>query len=244
MRRNKFTKNELDSLFEEATIEAARIKGKKLMEDAEKDAHYPSAEFNHRIQSIIENKTKKSDTFDFFNKAFLAYSKASAWILLSLILLFVSVPNVALARNWITRLVIDANPKYVTYYFQENEINQINQDSTLHGPFPKGIYYPSYLPKEMTLMQLIYDPSEIIYRYQDVSDNTLTVIVMGPGSSTNLDNESSEEESKEYVNGIEADYRKRIGLGQLTWSDGIHVFIVSTTLSKEECLRIANGLTN
>ena len=214
------------------------------MEDAEKDAHYPSAEFNHRIQSIIENKTKKSDTFDFFNKAFLAYSKASAWILLSLILLFVFVPNVALARNWITRLVIDANPKYVTYSFQENEINQINQDSTLPGTFPKGIYYPSYLPKEMTLMQLIYNPSKIIYRYQDVSNNTLTVIVMGPGSSTNLDNESSEEESKEYVNGIEADYRKKIGLGQLTWSDGIHVFIVSTTLSKEECLRIANGLTN
>ena len=40
MRKNKIKKNELETLFEEATIAAAELKGKKLLEEAKKDTNY------------------------------------------------------------------------------------------------------------------------------------------------------------------------------------------------------------
>jgi hypothetical protein len=67
---------------------------------------------------------------------------------------------------------------------------------------------------------------------------------MGSGSSMNVDNGNLEEQSSETVNGMQATYMSKLGVRSVVWSDGEHVFMVSTTLSKEECLRIASGLTN
>jgi len=43
---------------------------------------------------------------------------------------------------------------------------------------------------------------------------------------------------------MQSTYMSKLGVGSVVWSDGEQIFMVSTTLSKEECLRIANGLTN
>lgn len=244
MRKTKLSENDLDSLFKEATIEAARLKGEKLMENPERDPFYPSAEFNNRIQSLIESKARTSDRYDFINKVFLTYSKAAAWILLSLILLFVTIPNVASARNWVTKLIMDSNQKYVTYYFQNNETNFFNQESNQNGLFPDGVYYPSYLPRDMKLVQFIYVESTMTYRFQDSEENYLMIQVSGPGSTTNIDNENLEEQSTVIVNGMQASYRSKAGMTSIIWSDEAHLFIVNSTLPKEECIRIANGLMN
>jgi len=244
MRKIKLSENDLDTLFKEATIEAARLKGKKFMENPERDPFYPSAEFDNRIQLLIESKTKKSDTFEFFNKAFLAYSKVAAWILLALLFLFVTVPNVASARNWVTKLVMDSNQKYVTYYFQNNETGFFNQESNQNGLFPDGMYYPSYLPRDMKLVQFIYKESTMTYRFRDTEDNYLMIQVNSLGTTTNVDNENLKEQIFVVVNGIQATYSSKAGMRSIIWCDEAHLFIVDTTLPKEECLRIANGLTN
>ena len=244
MRKTKLSENDLDSLFKEATIEAARLKGEKLMENPERDPFYPSAEFNNRIQSLIESKARTSDRYDFINKVFLTYSKAAAWILLSLILLFVTIPNVASARNWVTKLIMDSNQKYVTYYFQNNETNFFNQESNQNGLFPDGVYYPSYLPRDMKLVQFIYVESTMTYRFQDTEENYLMIQVSGIGSTTNVDNENLDEQSTVIVNGMQATYSSKADMKSIIWSDEAHLFIVNSTLPKEECIRIANGLMN
>lgn len=244
MRKNKIKKNELETLFEEATIAAAELKGKKLLEEAKKDPYYPSAEFNHRIHSLIESKTKKTEPLAFFNKVFLVYSRASAWILLALVLLFVTVPNIASARNWVTKLVMDSNPKYVSYYFQNNETYVSNLESNKTGLFPEGTYYPAYLPREMKLVQLIYKESTMTYRFQDTEENYLMIQVSGIGSTTNVDNENLDEQSTVIVNGMQATYSSKADMKSIIWSDEAHLFIVNSTLPKEECIRIANGLMN
>ena len=93
-------------------------------------------------------------------------------------------------------------------------------------------------------MQLAFNLSDVSYYYQDVSDNFVSIDIMGSGSSMNVDNENLEEQSSETVNGMQAAYMSKLGVGSVVWSDGEQIFMVSTTLSKEECLRIANGLTN
>jgi hypothetical protein len=67
---------------------------------------------------------------------------------------------------------------------------------------------------------------------------------MGSDSTINIDNKNLEEESSEIVNGMEATYRSKLGVGNLIWSDGAQINMVSTILSIKLCLRIANGITN
>ena len=248
MKTNKSDEKRSDNLFEEATKEAAYIKGRHFLQEAKADPYIPSAEFNHQIKAIIEAETQTSKTHNRSNKLSLNFSKATAWILLALVILLLAIPNVAVARDWVTKLLIESNPKYVTYYLQsqntDNEITWKNQGSSPPGLLPDGTYYPSYVPEGMKLMQLAFNVSDVSYYYQDVSDNFVSIDVMGSGSSMNLDNENLEEQSSETVNGMQAAYKSKLGVGSVIWSDGEHIFMVSTTLSKEECLRIANGLTN
>ena len=248
MKTNKSDEKRSDNLFEEATKEAAYIKGRHFLQEAKADPYIPSTEFNHQIKAIIEAETQTSKTHNRSNKLSLNFSKATAWILLALVILLLAIPNVAVARDWVTKLVIESNPKYVTYYLQnqntDNEISWKNQGSSPPGLLPEGTYYPSYVPKGMELMQLVFNVSDVSYYYQDVSDNFVSIDVMGSGSSMNVDNGNLEEQSSETVNGMQATYMSKLGVGSVVWSDGEHIFMVSTTLSKEECLRIANGLTN
>jgi len=248
MKTNKSDEKRSDNLFEEATKEAAYIKGRHFLQEAKADPYIPSAEFNHQIQAIIKAETGTSKTHNRSNKLSLNFSKATALILVVLVILLFAIPNVAMARDWVTKLVIESNPKYVTYYLQnqntDNEITWKNQGSSPPGLLPDGTYYPSYVPEGMKLMQLAFNVSDVSYYYQDVSDNFVSIDVMGSGSSMNLDNENLEEQSSETVNGMQATSMSKLGVGSVIWSDGEHIFMVSTTLSKEECLRIANGLTN
>ena len=248
MKTNKSDEKRSDNLFEEATKEAAYIKGRHFLQEAKADPYIPSAEFNHQIQAIIEAETGTSKTHNRSNKLSLNFSKATALILVVLVILLFAIPNVAMARDWVTKLVIESNPKYVTYYLQnqntDNEITWKNQGSSPPGLLPDGTYYPSYVPEGMKLMQLAFNVSDVSYYYQDVSDNFVSIDVMGSGSSMNVDNENLEEQSSETVNAMQATSMSKLGVGSVIWSDGEHIFMVSTTLSKEECLRIANGLTN
>ena len=248
MKTIKTDEKRLDNLFEDATKEAANIKGMQFLQEAKADPYIPSAEFNHQIKAIIEAETQTSKTHNRSIKFSLNFSKATAWILLALVILLLAIPNVAVARDWVTKLVIESNPKYVTYYLQnqntDNEITWKNQGSSPPGLLPEGTYYPSYVTEGMKLMQLAFNVSDVSYYYQDVSDNFVSIDVMGSGSSMNVDNENLEEQSSETVNGMQATYMSKLGVGSVVWSDGEQIFMVSTTLSKEECLRIANGLTN
>ncbi|MGB4595210.1 MAG: DUF4367 domain-containing protein [Anaerolineaceae bacterium] len=242
MKHNQIENDEMDGLFKEAILEAAKNKGRKFIEEAEKDPYLPSYEFNKRIQKMIETEIKPSKSLGSFNNIYQAFSKASMWILLVLILLFVTIPNVAAARDWVTKLVIDSNPKYVSYYLQNNETISLNQDNIHAGLFPGGTYFPSYLPKGMKLVQLVYDGSTITYRFIDGLDKYVMIQVIGVDSAMNVDNENLEEQNIEIVNGIEARYTRKSDRNSVIWNDEVNLFIVGTTLSKEECLRIANGL--
>ena len=58
MKKPLIKNTELDRRFREAILEVAEIKGQKYLEEAEQDPYMPSIEFYHRIQDIIESKTK------------------------------------------------------------------------------------------------------------------------------------------------------------------------------------------
>ncbi len=60
--------NSLDKLFEEATIKAANIKGKQFLQEAGTGSNIPSADFDRRMQALIESKTRSSEKPDRFSK--------------------------------------------------------------------------------------------------------------------------------------------------------------------------------
>jgi len=243
MKTRKIDKDKMNHLFKEATLEAASIKGKQLIEEVENDSYLPSFQFSQRIQQVIQTETSRSQPFRFFKQLYLGFSKASVWILLALIVLLVTVSNVAAARDWVSKLIIDANPKFVTYYLQPKEqaTDPSNEDMA-RTILPIGVYFPSYLPEGMRLVQFEYTQTELLYQYLDDSGNFIEIQILGAGATVNLDNENLEEQSLETVDGIEATYTKKLGHSLLIWSDEDNIFIVRTTLSKEETLQIARGL--
>ena len=99
MKTNKSDEKRSDNLFEEATKEAAYIKGRHFLQEAKADPYIPSTEFNHQIKAIIEAETQTSKTHNRSNKLSLNFSKATAWILLALVILLLAIPNVAVARD-------------------------------------------------------------------------------------------------------------------------------------------------
>ncbi len=246
--KTKKDDDRLDKLFEEATIKAAEIKGKQFLQEVETGYNRPSAEFDRRIQAMIETKTRSSERADRFSKISFVLSKAPAWILLALVILFITVLNVSAARDWVTKLVIESNPKFVTYYLQNqgtgNEINLTNQGRSQNGLLPNNTYVPSYIPEGMKLMHLEVSVNGVSYYYQNEAYDFVSIDVLGSGATLKVENEGLEVESSETVHGMEATYRIKSGVSDVIWSDEEHIFIVSTTFSKEECFRIAEGLIN
>lgn len=74
MKKNLIKNTELDRRFREAILEVAEIKGRKYIEEAEQDPYMPSIEFYHRIQDIIESKTRTSRSFYLSDGMFFTYS--------------------------------------------------------------------------------------------------------------------------------------------------------------------------
>lgn len=241
MKRDTHKPDDFDRLLKEAALQAAETMGQQYLEEAEKDAYYPSFEFNQRVRKMIEAETKPSAPVPLFQKLYLSFSKAALWILLVLIVLFFAIPKVASARNWVTKLVMESNPKYVTYYLQE-EATPISNGSAMVEILPIGTYYPTYIPEGLELIQLSYSRSMISYRFLDPNGRLVIVQVMGKGGTMNVDNENLEEDSIEIVNGYEARYTLKAGRQNLIWTTENYIIFMNTNLSKEETLKIANGI--
>lgn len=241
MKRDTHKPDDFDRLLKEAALQAAETMGQQYLEEAEKDAYYPSFEFNQRVRKMIEAETKPSAPVPLFQKLYLSFSKAALWILLVLIVLLFAIPKVASARNWVTKLVMESNPKYVTYYLQETDtvIDSLDNSEKI---FPVGAYYPTYIPEGFRLRLLNYNGSSITYRFVDSKGKLVNVQVIGTGETMNLDNENLEEDSIEIVNGYEARYTLKLERHCLIWTTENYIIFVNTNLSKEETLKIANGI--
>jgi glycine cleavage system H lipoate-binding protein len=96
----------------------------------------------------------------------------------------------------------------------------------------------------MKLMHLEVSVNGVSYYYQNEAYDFVSIDVLGSGATLKVENEGLEVESSETVHGMEATYRIKSGVSDVIWSDEEHIFIVSTTFSKEECFRIAEGLIN
>lgn len=134
-----------DKNIREGVLIAAETKGAEYIEDAKDETYQPSAKFNAEIKQIIwadHNKPKRSL---FSNRYFLAFSRVSAFVVIALILFFAITPNVSAARNWITKLVIEANPIYATYYL-EGEEGASQNSQTLQDFVPGGAFTPPIYP--------------------------------------------------------------------------------------------------
>lgn len=244
MKKKKIDYDDLDDLFEKAVLEVAEINGKQYMEEADADPYFPSFEFNQRISKLLEDHTKPQKPQGFFNNLYLTLSKASMWILLVLILLFVTVPNIASARNWITKLVIESNEKYAKHYIQSNELTSSDtQDTGFHGLSAVESHYPSYLPEGMTLFKFSYDSTMLNYWFMDGSSQYVNIEVFGSDTIMHLDNEELEEQNIELINDIEVHYTKKLGKSSFVWADHDQYFVLDTNMSdKEEVLKIVDGM--
>ena len=230
-----------DKNIREGVLIAAETKGAEYIEDAKDETYQPSAKFNAEIKQIIwadHNKPKRSL---FSNRYFLAFSRVSAFVVIALILFFAITPNVSAARNWITKLVIEANPIYATYYL-EGEEGASQNSQTLQDFVPGGAFYPTYLPDGMKLLTFQYSISGGVYAFTGTGGNEVKLQILGSDTTVNMDNEDLEEQGVQIVEGIEVRYQLKNGFSTLIWNQSDRLIILRTTLSRQEAFQIAAGV--
>lgn len=242
MRNNNNRYIDMDILFQEGVQKAAEIKGKALMKEVSTEPYQPSAQFDRKMKQLIRTELGTKNPEPLFKQFYLGFSKVSAFILIALVLLFIIVPSVAAARNWVTKLILDANPEYVTYYLR-TESQETKPNEGLQGLLPIEIIYPSYMPEGMKLTRLNYDGDASSLQFKDASDNVISIEILGPNATVNTDNQDLDEQSTEFINGVDARYTRKLGVSSLIWMYKDRIFILSTNLPKEAAIRIGMGLT-
>ena len=165
----------------------------------------------------------------------------SAFVVIALILFFAITPNVSAARNWITKLVIEANPIYATYYL-EGEEGASQNSQTLQDFVPGGAFYPTYLPDGMKLLTFQYSISGGVYAFTGTGGNEVKLQILGSDTTVNMDNEDLEEQGVQIVEGIEVRYQLKNGFTTLIWNQSDRLIILRTTLSRQEAFQIAAGV--
>jgi hypothetical protein len=241
--KNKNNTKPIDQLFEQAMLEAAKNEKQQLLAELKDEDFQPSEAFQSNIRLLIDEKTKKKKNDVFFAKFISACSRASGFVLLALVIIFLALPKIPAMRNALTSWAMKANPEFVQSYLENNNLQSstIAREISLNA-FQLAPHNPAYLPEGMQLMRFEYNSPDVLYRFRDGTGRYLNIEVLKFGANFNLNTDDQEVRSIENLNGFEAVYSLSQGKSSLIWSDGTYLFMVSTDLSKEEALKVADGL--
>lgn len=242
MNKDNFDSEAMNHLFEEAMHEAARLKSSDLMAEASQqdDRAFMRIPIDLGKDNLHQRGTRSRFAYCFRQVARI-YSRAAGWGLLIIIFFTIMVPNVSAARDWMTRLVINANPEYVTYYLM-NDKQQAETDADVQPLLPVGLTEPSFIPKGMKLIGLNYRGDNYSIEYEDPLGKFVNIEILSHDSIINLDNEDLLWHEIKSINGVDVSVTSKNGLYTLVWVKNDRLFILTTDLSKSSALNISKGL--
>ena len=240
MKKKKIDSAKYDQLFRNAVREAAEKKGLQLLEEAKDYDFEPSPGFQEKMMASLDPKPKRKWQFPGFLRPQAAWGNAVGWALIVLILSFLIVPNIASAGKWVSKLLSDENP-IVTRYIAEHT-NEDGENENVIYELPVGAYFPAYVPEGFRLYQEDVAPYSAYYLFIDDNENYVDVDVVGLTAGILTDNENLDEKSIEIIHGYDAHFASKDGLSDLIWTDNKHIFVVTSTLPKNEIIKVAESL--
>lgn len=158
---------------------------------------------------------------------------AACLILLLGIATPIAIANVEVIRARVMQLLIKVQKEYTELSLTEDP------DASFDVPADwEGEYFPSYIP-EGYVLEGVYLPLNKVY-YVDESGLRISFDECDADTYVSVDSEDAEI-SYSSVNGETAMIIKKYWT-TVTWSNGYRYFIVSTQLSKEETMKIAESV--
>jgi len=242
MNSNKRRKEEFERLFKETIESSAEARGRELMEATDTNHYEVPSELDRKMKQFIGREIAKRKQKKSLNEGVQIFYKVSAYVLITFVLCLLIVPNIAIARNWVTKLVVNSNKEYASF-FLETERAEGSTTKEISGVIPKGFYYPSYLPDTMELTELHFDGVVINYLFQDKERNFVRIEIHNTGSSINIDQKELGESSRIQLQNVEAIFSKKDDVNSLIWNDNETIIILISNLSENAMIDIGNGMT-
>lgn len=131
--------------------------------------------------------------------------------------------------------------EYASFYLKSHS-DTTQTNTTISEMLPVSLYYPSYLPDGMQLSEFHFNGSVISYYFQDNSNNSLKIEVLGFGSVVNMDQEDLETKEVIDINRKQVYLHTKNDVNSFIWTYEEKIFTLITTLSKDISVRIIDGI--
>jgi hypothetical protein len=158
----------------------------------------------------------------------------------------VTVAAIVAAMTFSTMMIANADfrERVVSWAVETFEKYSIFELKSDESPTIQGLqqYAPHYIPANFHLLNTIEQPSLIFYEYGDERDGVLNVLMSLSNTRIYMDTEGIDLEMLELSDGS-AYYYEKEGNSYIMYERNGYYFEVYGTISKEEVIQIAEGIT-
>lgn len=218
---------EIQSILEEADQ-------RQLSEEEEALSKQIYAHFLKKVEAEKRDEKRKNRVARWRKSAMRFVEVAACLVLILGILAPFAVANVASIRAKVMELLIHIEEDHADIDFVEN--TSLSFDVPANWT---GIYFPSYIPEGMVVTEVDGLFAEI--KYVDSNGRELTFEECTQDISVSLDSADADL-SYEKIGSRDAFIIDKNGLLTIVWSTGDRYFILSTNMSKEEGIAVAESV--
>lgn len=230
-----------NSLFRLAAFHALEQEGKKLRQEIEQrhpeDRIYPNELQMKRLKKQIEKELNRGRWLRRWQHLVPLANALAVIILAAVITLSVLVVNVEAVRNRVFNVFLTKNPESTVYQLEEEFPGEA---STVLEASPG--YWPSYVPEGYRLVKRDVSDQTAQTVYMCGEEQYLSLAEAPAGAKVYLDSENAEREEMILINGHDCLLIEKNGHLLLTWSVNERIFTLSSVLSLDEVIKVAESV--
>lgn len=225
--KNKYDDAIREAFLKSAFEEAARQDIAEL-EALDINVKYPTKKQKREIEREIRKVERAS------SRGFSRFGRAVAMIAIVCCLVFGAVMTQPAVRASVWDVVVSFFEKYLSFDFDAEEPE--------YG-YNLGDYEATYVPEGFNLEETQSNPLKVSSVFKN-GDVAITISIYStPLNITNIDVETSETQSMDIgdLKGYFTVYNNST-YKELTWGNDTHTFFISSTISKDEIIKIAKSI--
>lgn len=193
-----------------------------------------SDKFERKMQRLI--KAEKRKLYYLYNTV----AKRVACIVLAIIISFTTVTfSVDALREPFVKFVVEVYEKFTSLFFEKDTEIQSSEEEFVFVPIE-----PSYIPDGYVLEHKEQTFSNLLCIYSDGNGNKIHYRQRAYLNITmNIDTETTHHENI-LINNNEAVYYEKYNTSNIIFNNGEYIFVISSQLTKEEIIKIAESIKN
>ncbi|MGF7060271.1 DUF4367 domain-containing protein [Brassicibacter mesophilus] len=222
--------NALDNILIMAFKEAELIVLENISEKESKEKHIFSNKFKDKMKKLIAYEKRRARM-----KTLYYFKKAVAVLLIVLTVVFASTMSVKAWRVKLFNTIINIFEKF-------SEVRYEGVDKSADKIEDNTFYAPKYMPTGFNTEKedINFFGQLIIYKNKNGEEIVFEQYKL-ENRKMIMDTEGTELESMN-INGFEGYFYSNKGINNIFWDDGYYGFVISSSINKEEIIKIAESI--